>query len=139
MNTSKDKNLYEKIKKKADKKFDEKSSIYKSSWIVNEYKKAGGEYSGTKDEKTGLKRWYKEKWVDLNRPIKNKNGKVISYEECGRKDVEKQKYPLCRPLIRVSKDTPVTIKELTPKQIEKAKNVKQKIKETGKVFFKNFK
>ncbi len=135
MNIPTNKELYEKIKKKADKKFDEKSSIYKSSWIVKEYKKAGGEYSGIKDNKSGLLRWYREKWVDLNRPIKNKNGKVISYEECGRKDVEKQKYPLCRPLIRISSNTPVTVKELSPKQIEKAKNIKQKVKENGRVKF----
>ena len=33
------KSLYDKVKKLADKKFNSKTGIYKSSWIVKEYKK----------------------------------------------------------------------------------------------------
>jgi len=43
-----DKKLYETVKKESDKKFDENTSIYKSSWIVREYKKRGGKYKGKK-------------------------------------------------------------------------------------------
>lgn len=32
----------------------------------------------------------------------------------------KEDYPLCRPLLRISKDTPKTVKELTVKSINKA-------------------
>ena len=40
------KSLYEKVKKSANKKFSSKTGIYKSSWIVKEYKKRGGKYKG---------------------------------------------------------------------------------------------
>ena len=62
----------------------------RSSIIAKEYKKLGGKYSNnnTKSKKNSdLDRWYKEKWVDLNRPIKNPNGKVIGYKPCGRKSL----------------------------------------------------
>lgn len=40
----------------------------------------------------GLKKWFKEEWVDLGR--KKKDG---SYAECGRSDSSKGKYPKCVP------------------------------------------
>ena len=103
-----DKDLYKRVKKMADKKFQAKTGIYKSSWIVSEYKRLGGKYIGKKPKNSGLKRWYKEGWVDLNRPIKNSKGKVIGYKSCGRKSTSKNKYsskskyPLCRPNKRIS-------------------------------------
>ena len=74
-----DKELYNKVKRMADKKFESKTGIYKSSWIVKEYKRLGGKYKGKKPsvKSPGLKRWYKEKWVDLNRPIRNSKGKIV--------------------------------------------------------------
>lgn len=68
-------------------------------------------------------------WVDLNRPTKK------GYEKCGRKD-GKGKYPLCRPSKRVSKETPVTVSELTKKEVTTAKKSKAKVKGRGKIFFK---
>lgn len=106
--------LYNKVKKLADQKFESKTGIYKSSWIVSNYKKLGGRYRGKKPENTGLTRWFKEKWVNLKK--KSKSG---IYEKCGRKNM-KDSYPLCRPLLRISKDTPKTVKELTVKSINKA-------------------
>lgn len=124
-----DKKLYEYVKKLADKKFKSKTGIYKSSWIVQEYKRLGGTYIGSKPRKSGLKRWYKEKWINLNKPILNKSGKIIGYEECGRKKIEeKGKYPLCRPSIRVSKKTPRTYSQISKRSIQKAKREKQKVK-----------
>ena len=71
-----------------------------------------------------MKRWYKEKWVDLKRP--KKNG---SFEPCGRKSVNiKSKYPLCRPSHRISKKTPRTYKELSKESIKKAKKNKKSSK-----------
>jgi hypothetical protein len=128
------KTLYDKVKKKADIKFLAKTSIYKSSWIVKEYKKLGGKYSGEKSKKHGLLRWYKEEWIDLNRPIK-KNGKTIGYKKCGRYSTKNNLYPLCRPLKRISKDTPKTLNELSKNTISKAKKIKNKLKENGKVKF----
>jgi hypothetical protein len=129
--------LYEKVKKSANKKFKSKSGIYRSSWIVKEYKKKGGKYKGTKPKKSGLKRWYKEKWVDLNRPIR-KNNKIIGYKKCGRKSTKKTKggkYPLCRPSKRITKKTPKTYKELGKKRIKTAKKRKSKIKHKGNIKF----
>jgi hypothetical protein len=125
-----DKELYNYVKKLANKKFKSKTGIYKSSWIVKEYKKRGGKYKGKKSNKKGLLRWYKEKWIDLNRPIKNKQGKVIGYKSCGRSKVKgsKQKYPLCRPTYRVTKSTPRTYSQISKKSILKAKKLKSKVR-----------
>ncbi|NDG33037.1 hypothetical protein EB118_23590, partial [bacterium] len=95
-----DPKLYAKVKKLADKKFKTPTSAYKSSWIVKEYKRRNGKYKGTKKSSgsSGLRRWYKERWVDLNRPVKSKSGKVKYYKSCGRKSVKSgEKYPVCRP------------------------------------------
>ena len=122
LNTS----LYRKVKVRADEKFSSKSSAYKSSWIVREYKKLGGKFKGTKTEETGLTRWFREKWVDLNRPITNANGKVLGYEPCGRDSSSYGKYPLCRPTVRVNSKTPQTWKELSTKELEKARKDKRR-------------
>ena len=130
-----DKKLYESIKLLADSKFKSKTGIYKSSWIVQEYKRQGGKYKGEKPKQTGLYKWFKEKWIDLNRPIKDKNGKVIGYEDCGRKSQNNREYPLCRPTIRIDSKTPKTYKELSEKSIQLAKKSKSKIKNTGNIKF----
>lgn len=136
MTTPINKELYEKVKKEASRKFISNSGIYRSSWIVREYKKRGGKYKGSKPKKTGLKRWYKEKWVDLNRPI-YKDGKIVGYKPCGRKSTKKstKKYPLCRPSKRVTSKTPKTHKELSKKQIKSAKKRKSTIKHKGNIIF----
>ena len=126
-----DKKLYSRVKALADKKFASKTGIYKSSWIVKEYKRLGGKYKGNKpDSKSpGLKRWYKEKWVDLNRPIKNSKGKIIDYKSCGRKSVKtKEKYPLCRPSKRITSGTPRTYKQISKNSIQRAKREKRRVK-----------
>jgi hypothetical protein len=123
-------NLYNYVKKLADKKFESKTGIYKSSWIVKEYKRRGGKYKGKKSNKKGILRWYKEKWVDLNRPIKDKKGKIIGYKSCGRSKIKnsKEKYPLCRPTYKITKSTPKTYSEISKKSILKAKKLKGKVK-----------
>lgn len=126
--------LYNKIKVLADKKFIAPTSIYKSSWIVKEYKKAGGKYTNKNDTSKGLKRWYMEKWIDLNRPI-YKNKKIIGYEKCGR-NFNTKVYPLCRPSIRITKDTPKTYQELSPSIINKTKRKKAIVTYHKNVLFK---
>jgi len=135
--TPTNKALYNYVKQLAKKKFKSKSGIYRSSWIVREYKKRGGKYSGKKSSKSGLKRWYKEKWVDLNRPIRNSKGKIIGYKSCGRKSVKgsKDKYPLCRPSKRVNKGTPRTYHSISNGSIKKAKREKSRIKHKGNIKF----
>lgn len=120
-----DAKLYATVKTDADRKFLAPTSIYKSAWIVREYKKRGGTYDAPADPKQGLQRWFKEKWVDLNRPG----------QPCGRpKATTKGTYPLCRPTVRVTKETPVLKQELTRTEIVKANEKKQKLKNKGKTF-----
>lgn len=80
MPTPLDTDLYERVKKEADEKYD-KPSAYKSGWIVKTYKSRGGKYKGDKKMK-GLKRWFKENWSD----------------------VAGLDYPVYRPTKRVTKD-----------------------------------
>jgi len=98
--------LYEKVKRHADLIYD-KPSAYKSGWIVKTYKEQGGEYTGAKT-KEGLTRWYKEAWSDVGN----------------------QPYPVYRPTKRISSKTPLTATEISPTQLKKQIQLKQKIKGT---------
>ena len=60
-----------------------------------------------------LKRWFDEKWVDVN------TGKP-----CGRKKGDGRPYPACRPSKRISKETPKTTKELSSRERLKFKRSK---------------
>tara|TARA_R110000823_G_scaffold308340_1_gene431891 strand:- start:11130 stop:11543 length:414 start_codon:yes stop_codon:yes gene_type:complete len=101
-----DKSKYAKAKAKYK---DMKHSAYRSGLIVKEYKRLGGTYSGKKKEKKGLSRWFKEKWES----------------QSGNK-VYKKKGDIFRPTKRITKDTPTTMKELTPAQKKRAMNEKKK-------------
>jgi hypothetical protein len=105
-----DKNLYAKVKKMADKIYD-KPSAYKSGFIVKKYKELGGTYTDDKQPKE-LKQWFQAKWMDIN-PNKTKTS-----------------YPVYRPTVRVNKKTPLTVKEINPKQLKEQIKLKQKIKGT---------
>ncbi len=96
--------LYEKVKLDADKIY-KKPSAYKSGWIVNEYKKRGGTYSGKKTNQ-GLTRWYKEDW----------------------KDIGGLGYPVFRPTKRINKNTPLLVSEIDSKDLKKKIEKKQIIK-----------
>ena len=134
-----DKELYEKVKQMASEKFETPTSWYRSAWIVKTYKKLGGRYDTPKTkevEKQGLIRWANEQWVNLNAPIYDTQGKLIGYEPCGRKEASlKGTYPLCRPLKRITEDTPITYRELTKEQIQQANRKKQVIKSSGNIRF----
>ena len=104
---NKESKAYIKAKKNANKKFKEKTSAYKSMYIVKQYKKYNGKFLSTKDHKKGLTRWLNEKWIRVDhktgKPMK-KNGKLL---ECGRSKSEvnkKVKKGLCRPYKRVTKN-----------------------------------
>jgi hypothetical protein len=121
--------LYSKVKKEADDKFLAKTSIYKSAWITRRYKKLGGEYTSATNKESGLTRWFKEKWVDINRPKKNGG-----YHPCGRPSPN-DLYPLCRPTVRVSSKTPKLLSEIPLKIIKRNQKEKKKIKQNGRVNF----
>ena len=50
--------------------------------------------------KEDLRRWFKEKWVDVSRKVDGK------HPPCGRKDADGKSYPKCRPSKKISKETP---------------------------------
>ena len=108
--------LYEKVKKEGRKKFTKKgekfkSSIAYSSWITRTYKSRGGKYSGNKSE-SKLNRWYKEKWVDVC--------KLPKKVPCQRASGSSLKnYPYCRPSVRVNKQTPKTIHEISKAELKR--------------------
>ena len=98
---------YEKALKKADQTYGTKSSIYRSSYIVKTYKELGGKIKNKKSPNKGLSRWFKEEWIQVVPYLEKKNKK-----ECGGERVGKSVGKACRPLHRITKDTPITIPEL---------------------------
>ena len=99
-----DPKIYEQAKKIADKTY-KTHSAYKSGFIVKKYKELSGRYADDGKPKN-LKRWYKEEWYDV-----------------GNKD-----YPVYRPKVKVSKHTPLTVKEIDPNNLKKQIKLKQIIK-----------
>ena len=97
--------LYEKVKKQMDDKYD-KPSAYKSGAIVKLYKSLGGEYVEDGKDRD-LERWYKEKWRNVA-----KDGQ----------------YPVLRPTKRINKKTPLTIQEIDTDNLKKQIKLKQTIK-----------
>lgn len=100
--------LYDKVKKKADEIY-KKPSAFKSGYIVQEYKRRGGEYKNNNDTKE-LKRWFKEKWMDIN-PNKTSTS-----------------YPVFRPTRKISSKTPLTVNEINKQNLKEQIELKQKIK-----------
>jgi hypothetical protein len=53
-------------------------------------------------KKTGLTKWFAERWVDLSRPIYDEGGTLVGFAPCGRERATSQQatrdYPKCRPL-----------------------------------------
>lgn len=127
------KKLYEKAKKDADKVY-ERHSAYKSMYIQKRYKELGGKYKTEKKKKGKTDRWNDEKWIQVLPYLKD--GKEIV---CG---LDNKKNKVCRPLKRVDKDTPITIKEL--QKIHSNKDLinlaNRKIKDmNGRIFWKTMK
>jgi len=99
-----DEKLYEKAKKQIYSKY-KKPSAYRSGAVVKRYKELGGKYSGNK-KRGSLTRWFKEKW----------------------KDVGHESYPVYRPTKRMSRKTPLTAREISPRNLKEQIKLKQKIR-----------
>jgi len=97
-----------------------KNSAFASGAIVKHYKqlfkKKYGEdtppYSNDNKQKN-LKRWFEEKWVDVN-PV------LGIYDD--------DAYPVFRPTIKVNDKTPTLMQEIPKKNLKKQFDLKQKIK-----------
>jgi len=105
-----DPDLYAKAKKKAMRKFKIWPSAYASGYLIKEYKRMGGRYKNNyKNFSSGIRRWFDEKWIDVC--------SLPKIKPCGRTRTTWRNFPYCRPSVRVNSKTPVTVHELTPKQI----------------------
>jgi len=73
--------------------------------------------------KTGLKKWFKQKWVNIGAP--KKKGK---FQACGRAKAKKTKkgYPKCVPLSKANSMTKAQIKSAVRRKRSKAQGVKGK-------------
>ena len=105
----KNSDAYKKAKEMANDTYGEKSSIYRSTYIVKMYKELGGVIKDSllKKKDYGLNRWFAEDWIQVS-PFLEKGKKI----ECGGKRQSDRIGKSCRPLYRITKDTPITIKEL---------------------------
>jgi len=99
--------IYKKALKKANETYGTGSSIYRSSYIVKMYKEEGGKIKNKKSPKLGLTRWFKEEWIQVV-PFLEKGLKI----ECGGRKESSASGKACRPLYRITNDTPITIDEL---------------------------
>ena len=81
-------------------------SAYCNGAAAKRYKSKGGGWKkkpkNESDERLteDLRRWFKEKWVDVSKKVDGK------HPSCGRKDADGKSYPKCRPSKKVSKETP---------------------------------
>lgn len=100
--------LYNKAKSRIYSKY-KKHSAYRSGAVIKLYKKLGGTFVNDGKEKT-LKRWFKEKWKDVN-PNKTANS-----------------YPVYRPTKRINSRTPLTLREIDKKDLRKKSRIKQVIR-----------
>ena len=124
----KNKALYERVKKRIKARLASKGqrwSARASQQLVNEYKKAGGKYSGSKSN-SKLKEWDKEEWVAIN-----STGKIIG--ACGAKKTKSGKQYRCLPK---KKANSLTKAERAATAKKKLKNPKKVTKNTKKATYK---
>jgi hypothetical protein len=84
--------------------------IYGQNKVLTRFGKSNPTKRISSNNSEGLKRWFKEKWVNV---CSYKNGK---YQPCSKST---KKYPYCRPSIRVTSKTPKTISEITKTKLKK--------------------
>lgn len=114
------KDLWERAKAAAKKKFKVYPSAYANLWASKWYKEKGGKWKKEKKSEldiplsisADLREWLKEEWVDISR--KDKSGK---HPPCGRDDSNKGGYPKCRPKSEADK--------MSTKEKERATNQKR--------------
>jgi hypothetical protein len=122
------KELYAKAKAIINQKYGTHTSAYRSMALVKKYKSMGGKY---RDDGGSRKttRWLNEKWVNVN--ARKKGG---GYEECGKRG-SSGKYPLCRPSVSVSSETPKRVQDIPKSRINMVNLKKQKLQNKGNIRF----
>jgi len=134
------KELYAKAKAIINQKYGTHTSAYRSMAIVKKYKSMGGKYQDDGGSRKTT-RWLNEKWVNVN--AKKEGG---GYEECGKRRNEVSnlgassggssgKYPLCRPSVSVSSETPKKYQDIPKSRINMVNLKKQKLQNKGNIRF----
>ena len=118
------KKLHNEIKKKADKIF-QGNSAYKSMYINKEYKKAGGKVRS--DGKDNLSIWRSERWVNISPYVEGLSNNIKDFE-CGERADKQKGKSICRPSVKVDKETPKLAQNFSKKELKKAYDIKQKNK-----------
>ena len=121
MPSPRDPKLYERVKRDIYKKYPQHSA-YRSGLLVQAYKKSfrkkygsKSPYTGKKTKRSGLARWYAEDW-------RNQRGEV-GY---------KYKSDVYRPTRRITKKTPITFSELSPREIRRARRSKSRTRRVSR-------
>jgi hypothetical protein len=122
------KELYAKAKAAINQKYGTHTSAYRSMALVKKYKSMGGKY---RDDGGSRKttRWLNEKWVNVN--AKKEGGE---YEECGKRG-SSGKYPLCRPSVSVSSETPKLVQNIPKTTLSTVNLKKQKLQNKANIRF----
>lgn len=121
-----DKNIYDKAKKIADDKY-KKNSAYKSMYMIEKYKELGGKINPKAEKKSGTKIWLKEKWKNLTPLALGLETKINNLPACGAKHPKQGKNPsICRPTVKINKETPVLAQSYTLNEIKIALKKKKK-------------
>jgi len=120
-----DKDIYNRAKKLADEKY-KKHSAYKSMYLVEEYERLGGRINKNL-KKSGTATWSKEKWKNLTPIAMGIESDIKKLTACGNKHPKQKKNPtICRPTIKVNKNTTSLAQSFTKSQIKKALEIKKK-------------
>ena len=96
--------LYNKSKEEVNKSYDKpsayRSMAYTKTYLKNFREKYGDDkkaYTGKNPE--GLKRWRREKWIDVKSVLKDPKNPVA----CGNAPIKSGEYPLCMPVRQLAK------------------------------------
>ena len=83
-------------------------------------------YARRRSPSSGLRRWFAEEWVNVCEPP--------PYPPCGRAkaSLRAKDYPYCRPLRRISPNTPKTVRELGKRKLAEMCRKKQRAERQSK-------
>jgi hypothetical protein len=122
--------LYNKSKEEVNKSYDKpsayRSMAYTKTYLKNFREKYGDDkkaYTGKNPE--GLKRWRREKWIDVKSVLKDPKNPVA----CGNAPIKSGEYPLCMPVRQLAKYNESELRTLVRRKNELGR--KTLVKETA--------
>jgi hypothetical protein len=122
--------LYNKSKEEVNKSYDKpsayRSMAYTKTYLKNFREKYGDDekaYTGKNPE--GLKRWRREKWIDVKSVLKDPKNPLA----CGNAPIKSGEYPLCMPVRQLAKYNESELRTLVRRKNELGR--KTLVKETA--------